>query len=234
MVKTNTPRSVLFTVSFCGFVIAAVLLTAILLRPSADGLPSGDSAAPGLAGRVDCGSGPCQVLASEKVGDASIDLLADSTGEHGKVRIVNGGASVVFETTITTMGVRLTKNSLTCDGGANPACLMSGSYDQGVVGEVFVSRGGNWRSTEKPYFSDAGSIVLSDVIGDSTPEVVRVRHDCGDSGISTATCQVKPVYAEVFDLSGKQLGCTKKYTAPAQIRGWPEVRILPNELRACP
>jgi hypothetical protein len=231
--EAKTPRSVLFTVLISAVVIIAVLIAALLLRPAVDNLSSGTPSQVSLTGRVDCGSQQCQVLVSENIGDSTVDLLADAAGDHGKLRVSNPESTVVFETTITAMGVRLNAGSLNCEGGAVPACLLRGAYQEGVVGEVFVSRNGSWRSTEKPYFSDAGSVVLGDVAGDAAPEVVRVRHSCADPGISAATCQVRPVYAEVSDINGKQLGCTKKYTSPSQIRGWPDVEIMANEVKPC-
>ena len=39
---------------------------------------------------------------------------------------------------------------------------------------------------------------------------------------------------EVYDLTGKSVGCTRRVTSPSDLRGWPDIRLTRADLRACP
>ncbi|WP_051116304.1 hypothetical protein [Amycolatopsis nigrescens] len=233
-------RSVLWTALLAAVVTAAALVSVVLLRSQATDHQGFQSAGEAVASGVtplpgsECGAGPCQVLRSVEVHGESVELLADAEGGTGRVRIGGATSKMVLETSITALGVRLNGDSLSCFAAGVSACLVRGPHDGGMVGEVLVSREGNWRASEKPYFSDAGSIVLANVTGDDAAEVVRVQHECSDAQASAGKCQVTPVHAEVFDLGGKQVGCSRGYTSPSQIRGWPDIRLTAADLRPCP
>jgi hypothetical protein len=34
-------------------------------------------------------------------------------------------------------------------------------------------------------------------------------------------------------LAGRLVGCTKKYTSPSDLRGWPDIRLTKADVRAC-
>ncbi|MEU3275235.1 hypothetical protein ABZ639_30660 [Saccharomonospora sp. NPDC006951] len=228
------PRPVLVVVLLAGVVVVASLVAAVLLRPDT----SPPVFAGGQAGQVKptasagCGDEPCRVVASADVNGMTVELLADHEGGTGKLRAGGPGSAKVAETAITGMGVRLNRDSLRCAETATPVCLVRGPHDGGTAGEIHVWRGDTWRAAERPYFSDAGVIVLDDVAGDDTPEVVVVRHDCS-AAETAAECQQAPVLAEVFDLRGGEVGCTGTYTSPGELRGWPEVTVTESELGAC-
>lgn len=225
----------LVTVVLAVLVTVAAVLTVFLLRPDHASSP-GPAAAPAASAPgapAQCSDGECRVLASTDVDGSSVELLADSGGTSGRLRIHAGtGPPTVLESTVTAMGARLDDDSLRCAEGDVPVCLVRGALDNGMVGEVIVARGGTWRPADRPYFSDAGTISLDDVAGDAAPEVVVVRHDC-DVSDSADSCRVAPVVAAVFEVGGAELGCTGHYTSPSEIRGWPDVRVSAAQLRPC-
>ncbi|GAB3497945.1 hypothetical protein FB471_4544 [Amycolatopsis cihanbeyliensis] len=221
----------LLTVLLAAVVTAGALVTAVLLRPRATP-PAAEEPVrgPSTAAR-ECGDGACRELASARVHGTEVALLAGENGRSARVRVGGPGSDTVLETRITSMGARLDGDSLDCVAAATSVCLVRGSVDGAEIGEVLVSRGDGWRQAERPYFSDAGLIVLDDVTGSGEPEVVVVQHICAQSG--SAACRVRPVRAEVFGLGGEQYGCTGSYTAPGHIRGWPDVQVSPRQLRPC-
>ncbi|SFQ21666.1 hypothetical protein SAMN05421810_105210 [Amycolatopsis arida] len=230
------PRSVLVTAVVAALVTAGALGGAVVLRPGAqpnDARPP--DGAPTRAVDARCPPESCQVLASTEVAGTVVALLADSDGGSGRVRFGGQARGLVVETMVTTMGARLTGDSLRCAEGARPVCLVRGAVDGGAVGEVLVSAGtgeGTWRAAERLYFSDAGYLSLDDVTGDGVAEVVVVRHDCAPDA-APARCRVAPVVAQVFDLGGTEVGCTRRHTAPSGLRGWPEVEVRRSDLRDC-
>ena len=140
-------------------------------------------------------------------------------------------ASNIFETRITqSTGARLTADSLQCVAGATSVCLVRGNSQDGTSGEVLVGRSGVWSRAEIPYVSSAGYLALRDVDGDGVPEVVAVQQDCGD-GAAGGECQ--RVFAEVFTLSGNEMGCTRSVGGKAALPGWPVVAPVPAQLRSC-
>lgn len=233
MIRTaRPPRSVLVTALVATLVTVGMLVTAFALRPDGRSARTqlGVSGEVRASTRPGCGDEPCRVFDSAEVGGRRIELLADSDGGSGRLRAGGPASGIVAETAITGMGVRLNSDSLRCEGAEEPVCLVRGPLDGGMVGEVQVWRSGSWRAAERPYFSDAGAVTLDDVAGDAVPEVVVVRHECSSS---SSDCQQEPVLAEVFDLSGAQLGCTYQYSSPGELSGWPEVRLDEEDLREC-
>lgn len=161
-----------------------------------------------------------------------VRLLTGSDGRVGKLRINGPGTEQVVDVSITDLGVPLTGNSLRCASGTTPACLVVGPRGSGAVGQVFLARGQAWKSPTRPYFSNAGTIVLDNVVGNDSPEVVVVEHDCGPD-TELAACREVPVVAKVYDLGGRVLGCSETYPWPARIPGWPKIDLDGTALRAC-
>lgn len=227
------PRPVLVTVVLAVVVAVGSLVTAALLRPDAARPARGGLSMPTSTANSGCGDDPCRVVASASVNGMPVELLADADGGTGRLRAGGPSSGSVAEVTITAMGVRLNRDSLRCPPSDTPVCLVRGPHDGGMAGEVHVWRGDSWRSDQRPYFSDAGSVVLDDATGDEVPEVVVVRHECAGTD-SAAACQQAPVLAEVFDLGGRQVGCTETYGSPGSLRDWPEVDVESYELTECP
>jgi hypothetical protein len=175
--------------------------------------PAGAQSAP-TAG-VECGQAPCRVLATQSVDGGQVELLADAQGDNGRFQ----AGAVVLQTSVTQLGARVDAGSLSCVAASVSACLVSGPLNGGRIAQLLVERDGVWRSVDRPYFSDLGVIVLSNVSGTDAPEVVVVQRS--------------PVMARVYALDGSTVGCTKKYSYPAQLRGWPDVRVLAGDLRPC-
>nr|WP_037315962.1 hypothetical protein [Amycolatopsis orientalis] len=233
--EARTPRSVLFTAVLAVVVTAGVIVAVILLRPGApapadDLQPPVPDAAPSAPG-VSCGHSACREVGAMTVGGVPVVLLADEAGKQGSIRF---GADTVFPLIINDLGVTLKGDSLRCVDGATPVCLVRGDVSGGSTGEVFVARGGIWRDTGKPYLSDAGTIALNDVTADGIADVIVVRHECPGAQSGSARCQAAPVLAEVYDVARGSVGCTRRYTAPSELRGWPDVRLSRADLRACP
>lgn len=229
---SRPPRPVLLTAAVAVVVVVASLLVAVLVRPgeernSADGLSM-----PTETGDAGCGGGPCRVVASDSVNGMPVELLADARGSVARLRAGGPTSGSIAEVTVASMGVPLNRDSLRCEESATPVCLVRGPHDGGMVGEVHIWQGDNWRSDQRPYFSDAGSVTLDDVDADDVPEVLVVSHDCSDVD-SVSACQVAPVLVEVFDLSGGTVGCTDIYGSPGSLRGWPEVDVESSELIPC-
>ncbi|MEU3770061.1 hypothetical protein AB0E55_33795 [Amycolatopsis keratiniphila] len=234
--EARAPRSVLLTALLAVVVTAGVIVTVILLRPAAPtpagdpGVPPVSDGAPSAPG-VNCGDSVCREIGAMTVGGLPVVLLADSAGKQGVVRI---GADTAYPLMINDMGVTLKGDSLRCVDGSTPVCLVRGETGGGAAGELFVARGGIWRDTGKPYFSDAGTIALNDVTADGVADVIVVRHECPGAQSGSARCQAAPVLAEVYDVARGSVGCTRRYTAPSELRGWPDVRLSKADLRACP
>ncbi|MEV4148296.1 hypothetical protein AB0J40_31865 [Amycolatopsis sp. NPDC049691] len=233
----RTPRSALLTAVLAAVVTLGAIGAVFLLRPRPEA-PSGaaEPAAAPVTAVVTCGGGPCRQLAAVTVGGTPVVLLADAGGGSARVR-VGAEPGTVFELSIAQLGVRLDQNSLRCIDGAAPTCLVRGDVgDEGkaAYGELLVASGGVWRAPGKPYFADAGTLSLYDVTADGRPDVIVVRHDCRGADSGTAKCDAAPVLGQVYDVSGRSLGCTRRYTAPSDLRGWPDIRLTRADLRSCP
>ncbi|MGW5722616.1 hypothetical protein ACWEVP_41045 [Amycolatopsis sp. NPDC003865] len=233
----RTPRSALLTAVLAAMVTLGAIGTVFLLRPRPEA-PSGaaEPAAAPVTAVATCGGGPCRQLAAVTVGGTPVVLLADAAGGSARVR-VGTEPGTVFELSIAQLGVRLDQNSLRCIDGAAPTCLVRGDVgDEGkaAYGELLVASGGVWRAPGKPYFADAGTLSLYDVTADGRPDVIVVRHDCRGADSGTAQCDAAPVLGQVYDVSGKPVGCTRRYTSPSDLRGWPDIRLTRADLRTCP
>ncbi|EID53664.1 hypothetical protein [Saccharomonospora xinjiangensis] len=204
---------------------------------------------------VGCGAEPCRVLVSTVVNGMPVELLADRDGDNGRLRAgpPSGGSATVTE--LSARGVRLHHNSLRCSQSAAPVCLVRGSLDGGVVGEVHAWRGDAWHAVGGALFADAvvlDDVVLDDVVDGSgadgadgadhdlraadVPEVVLVHQACADPvGRSVnAGCSDPGVVAEVVRLGGERVGCTRVESSPDDLRGWPEVDVRDTDLTECP
>lgn len=230
--RRRPPRPVLLTVALAAVVVVASLVAAVLLRPDGDPEAAGGLSMPTATAGDTCAGGPCRVVASASVNGMTVELLAAERGSAGRLRAGGPASASAAEVTIGTMGVPLNQDSLRCEESTTPVCLVRGPHDGGMVGELHVWQGDSWRSDQRPYFSDAGSVTLDDVDSDDVPEVVLVSHDCSDVD-SVSACREAPVLAEVFDLSGGTVGCTGTYGSPGSLRDWPEVDVESHELMAC-
>lgn len=233
----RTPRSALLTAVLAAVVTVGAIGVVFLLRPRPEA-PSGtaEPAAAPVAPVVTCGGGPCRQLAAMTVGGTPVVLLTDPSGGSARVR-VGPEPGTVFELTIAQLGVRLDENSLRCIDGAAPACLVRGTLGDdrsAAYGELLVASGGVWRDSGKPYFADAGTLSLYDVTTDGRPDVIVVRHDCASAASGTPKCEAAPVVGQVYDLTGRTVGCTRRVTAPSALRGWPDIRLTRADLRTCP
>jgi hypothetical protein len=233
-IGVRTPRSVLVTVLVALVVMIAALAVVVAMRPRPEAPLS--TAAPNIAPQSTpaCGKAACHPVKSIGIHGTTVTLMDDGQGGSGLVT-VGTDKSPLEEVTITALGAKLGPDSLSCLDGTTAACLVQGRQSAGVViAEVVTSDGDTWRTSERQYLSDASYIGLDDVTGDNVPEVLVVRHECPDSTSGTPRCTAAPVLAEVFDLAGVTLGCTRKYTSPSQLRGWPVIRLTKADVRACP
>lgn len=231
----RAPRATVLTAGVAAVVAVAALVVIVVLRQSRESTPASSgapAAAPAQNGEK-CGPDPCRQMAAVSVGGLPVKLLADASGGSGRVKV--GGQPVLdFELAITGMGAKLTDHSLRCVDGSPAACLVRGNTSGGAYGELLIGEGGTWSHYGKPYFADAGTLSLSDVTGDGSPDVILVRHECPDETPGTPKCQESPVLAEVYELNGDLLGCTTTVTSPSNLRGWPEVEVSRTQLRPCP
>ncbi|OLF05961.1 hypothetical protein BU204_36730 [Actinophytocola xanthii] len=190
------------------------------------------SSQPAPVGVRGCRIEPCAVLASAAVAGTSVELLADAGARSGRLRIGGPSSGTVIETTVTDLGVTLTRSSLTCLARALSACLVLGEYQGGTAGQVVVGRSGHWSSLAKPFVSDAGYLALAEVTGRlSGPEVVAVQHECdrtADSG-----CADAPVFAQVFATTGVEVQCTRRYPSLEAMPGYPSVTLADPDLSPC-
>ena len=234
----RTPRSALLTAVLAAVVTLGAIGAVFVLRPRPDA-PGGAAAEPAAsqaAPAETCGGGPCRQIAAATVGGTPVVLMTDVGGGSGRVR-VGPEPGTVFELTIANLGARLEQDSLRCIDGATAACLIRGSVGDGgseAYGELLVGNGGVWRDPGKPYFADAGTLSLYDVTADGRPDVIVVRHDCPGIASGTPKCRAAPVLGEVYDLAGQSVGCTRRVTAPSDLRGWPDIRLTRADLRPCP
>lgn len=233
----RTPRSALLTAVLAAVVTVGAIGAVFLLRPRPEAPPgAAEPAAAPVTPAVTCGGGPCRQLAAVTVGGTPVVLLTDTAGGSARLR-VGPEPGTVFELSIAQLGVRLDQNSLRCIDGPAPACLVRGDVgDDGTAayGELLVGSGGVWRDPGKPFYADAGTLSLYDVTADASPDVIVVRHDCPDSASGTPKCTTAPVLGEVYDLSGRSVGCTRRVTSPSDLRGWPDIRLTRADLRSCP
>jgi hypothetical protein len=226
-------RPVVITVAVAIGLTLLALVGAILLRPhrTADDANSGAVLSMPANAQLQCGDGPCRSLASATVAGSTVELLANTAANSGRVRIVTAqGLNSVFETTISQLGAGLTAQSLTCVNAAAPACMVSGSGPEGSAGEVFVQTRGDWERADDPYFASGGYISLRQG-GTEGAEVVTAQVEC-DSDLTTE-CAGAPVYVQVFAVTGATLGCTSPVSKLDRLPGWPNVNVSDSQLHAC-
>jgi hypothetical protein len=214
-------------------VTVAGLALAVALRPDRAAsdptntpLTSADSPDPG--GQPQCGAGPCQPVATQRVGADAVELLA-GVGT-GRVQVTSAVGTSVFEVSITQSGAQLTADSLDCLAGAVSTCLVRGATASGVQGEVLVGQHGTWSRAQVGYLASGGYLALHDVNGDGVADVVAVQRACrSDSG-----CE--QVFGQVFvvDAGSTPLGCTRVFPSLAQVPGYPEVALSQADLHPCP
>ncbi|WP_436492183.1 hypothetical protein [Actinokineospora sp. HUAS TT18] len=231
----RVPRSVLWTALLSGAVTIASLTGAAVLnaRSTPVSPPTTSVSTPtttpsiGVSG---CLREPCQVLSTTTVGGTFVELIADAGARSGRLRIGGPSSSQVIETTVTELGVTLSATSLQCVPGSASACLIRGTGPSGTTGQVVVGRSDKWSAQERAYLSSAGVLVLGNVVSDSSPEVIAVQVDCR----ANQNCAGRPVYAQVFDLGGQEIGCTKTYSKVEQLPGYPLITFPAAQLRDCP
>jgi hypothetical protein len=168
------------------------------------------STKPPPTGVFECQIEPCHSLVKTTVGGTQVELWADDGAHSGRLRVggTTAGSGSVIEATITDQGVVLTPDSLQCVAGGPAACLIKGEHDGGVAGQVVVGRSDKWSLTEGTYISDAGYLVLSNINGDSAPEILAAQH----SGSA--------FFMQVFSIAGTMLGCTKDYPKLDKLPGY--------------
>lgn len=231
----RVPRSLILAAVLSALVAAGALAGAAALRSgTTDAAPavvtSENSPVPTLDASG-CLRPPCQQLATTTIGGTSVELLADADATSGRLRIGGVTSGHVIETTITDLRVTLTATSLQCLSGGPSACLIRGEHEGGIVGQVVVGRSDNWSALDRRFVSDAGYLVLANVDGDSAPEVLAAQHDCAEP--DPAVCAARPVYVQVFALTGAVAGCTRKYARLDRLPGYPAVTITPAALTPC-
>ncbi|GGM66053.1 hypothetical protein GCM10012275_40790 [Longimycelium tulufanense] len=229
-------RSVVVTMWLAAIVATAALVTAAALRAEPAGTASDASVAPSAQGTpvppnapMKCGGDPCERLASATVADEEVELLVGTDGRSGRVRIAGRSGANVFETGLPESGVRLTADSLRCADLGRPACLVRGPDVSGVlVGEVYArDDDGAWfrRAT---IHSDAGYLELGQVDGAEGVRVIALQRSCGDESPSC-----RRVVAQVVDVNGEDISCTRAFESREQLPGWPNPKLRPDQLEEC-
>lgn len=229
------PRSVLVVAICAALMTVAALVAAFELRQTATLLPRSSVQTAAKDGGP-CGGRTCRPIAQNVVGGTTIELLADPGGTAGSLRIGSaqapGSVGDTFQVSITQNGAQLDSGSLSCVGGSAPACMVRGGSDEGVIGEVFVDRPSGWGQVEVPYLSDAGYLALLAGDAQHEPQVIAVQRNCDRR--KKRTCTSPGVYAQVFSLTGAEIGCTQTVSMPASLPGWPAVNPRSGQLRPCP
>lgn len=232
---TRTARPVFIAVVVAVVVLAATIGATLVLRkvretaaqqPTTSAHPAPNPS----TGPVQlCGQTECVKLTSVSMPQfkETVELLADGKGHFARLRITSDRGAVIFSSQIDTVNA----HSITCEEGQTSACLLQGQQDGAdTIGEVYLDDAGTWRQTAIPFGSDAGYLALRDVDGDGTPDVVTTQRRCGDNPPDSCT----KVAAAVFQLTGKEIGCTVTYATPQQLPGWPVVAPAAAKLSACP
>jgi hypothetical protein len=232
--SSRRPWALITAAVLAALVAAGALVAANAVREQRAAAPPTESRStePAPVGVRGCRVEPCQVLASAAVAGTSVELVADAGARSGRLRIGGPSSGTVIETTVTDLGVTLTRSSLMCVARALSACLVLGEYEGGTAGQVVVGRSGKWSSLAKPFVSDAGYLALAEVTGRlSGPEVVAVQHACDRAADSS--CADAPVFAQVFATTGVELRCTRSYPSLAALPGYPVVGLTDADLSPC-
>ncbi|MFB9904714.1 hypothetical protein [Allokutzneria oryzae] len=228
------PRSVIVTMCACA-VVTLVSLTIAAVRGMSDAAPgsppssSSSSAPPPGSGQLYCNTGPCKVLASQRVEGDQVELLADASGGNGRIRVVRGNTHSIFEVTIGQYATRLAPQSLSCAPGRAAVCLVSGEAGDTVTGELFVRGPEAWERAQSAYVATAGLMNLHDVDGDGVPELVTAQSGC-DSGATLC----RTYFIEVWSTDTEQVGCTAPVDRLDRLPGYPSA-LAPAKtaLRKC-
>jgi hypothetical protein len=229
--RRRPPWATVVTIVVCALVAAGALAMAASLRDrdttpaSADDTPPATTSGVGVDG---CVTEPCTVLGSVPVGGNRIELVADRGNTSGRVRIGGAGSSEVIEVTITEKGAVLGQDALQCVPGSIVACLVRGTSDQGVIGQVVVGRTGKWNSLGTPFQSDAGYLALADVFGDAGAEILVAQHRCDRATVPD--CSTTPVYVRVYNLRSEDKGCSRGYDSLDELPGWPAVTLRSTDV----
>lgn len=225
------PWATVITAMVCALVAAGALAVAASQRDRGETRSSTDpTTLPSTSGvGVDgCAVEPCTVLASIPVSGNLIDLVADDGFRSGRLRIGRAGSSEVIEVTITEKGAVLGQDSLQCVPGTLVSCLIRGTTEQGVIGQIVVGRTGQWNQLTQPFQSDAGYLALADVTGDTGAEILVAQHRCDRA--STPDCSATPVYLHVYNMRSEDKGCTRSYKSLDALPGWPVVTVRSADL----
>jgi hypothetical protein len=157
-------------------------------------------------------------MVATTIGSTKIDLIADSGGQSGRLKV---GDDLLFEADITTKGAVLTPSSLVCLAGPPVSCMIRGEADGNLYGEVVLGRDGKWAKAGTTFLANGGYLSLANVDGDAQPEVVAVQ---------------RGYFTTVWGLDGEDLGCTAVVSRPDRLAGWPDnVKPETKDLRRpCP
>jgi len=223
------PWATVITAVLCALVAAAALAVAASLRHRDEPGSSGQTTPPTSGVGADgCGDEPCTVLASITLGGNQVELVADNGFRSGRLRVSGAGTSDVIEVTVTEMGAVLGPDSLQCVPGSLASCVIRGSTEQGVIGQVVVGRSGQWNQLTQPFQSDAGYLALADVTGDTGAEILVAQHRCDRAAVPD--CSATPVYVHVYSLRSEDKGCTRSYSGLESLPGWPAVTLKSTDL----
>jgi len=232
MAGSGRPWATVITAALCALVAAGALATAASLRNRGSTPASApDTTLPTTSGvGVDgCAQRPCTVLATVPVSGYVVELVADRGNTSGRLRIGGAGASKVIEATITGMGAVLGPDSLQCVPSTLVVCLLRGSSNQGMFGQVVVGRGGEWNELDQPFQSDAGYLGLADVVPDPGAEIMVAQHRCDRTAVPD--CSTTPIYVRVYDLTSEDRGCTRTYNRLESLPGWPAVTLRSTDVK---
>ncbi|MFL6127289.1 hypothetical protein [Actinophytocola sp.] len=233
MARQGMPWAVVITIVVSTLVAAGAVAASAALRDRAGTTATTTTTTTTTTSGVGvdgCVRKPCTVLADMPVGAARVQLVVDSGGASGRLRIGGGGASKVIEATITSMGATFAPDSLQCVADTLSACVLRGRSAEGVVGQVVAGRSAQWSELAQPFLSDAGYLAIAQVTADVGPEILVAQHRCQRG---TQDCATTPVYVRVYNLQSQELGCTEAYRRLESLPDWPTVTLKKTDLRAC-
>lgn len=224
------PWATVITTVVCALVAAGALATAASLRDRGTTPSVGTTTVPPTSGvGVDgCAIEPCTVLGFIPLGGNRVELVADKGFKSGRLRIGGAGSSEVIEVAVTDTGAVLGQDSLQCVPGTLISCLIRGTSDRGVIGQVVVGRTGKWNQLTHLFQSDAGYLALADVTGDTGAELLVAQHRCDRATVPD--CSATPVYLQVYNMQSEDKGCTRNYGALDALPGWPVVTVRSTDL----
>lgn len=229
--SAGRPWATVITALVCALVAAGALAVAASLRDRGETSSPADATTLPTTPGVDadgCAIEPCTVLASMPLGGNRVELVADNGFKSGRLRIGGAGSSEVIEVTITQRGAVLGNDSLQCVPGTLVSCVIRGTADAGMIGQIVVGRTGKWSELTQPFQSDAGYLALADVTGDTGAEILVAQHRCDRATVPD--CSATPVYVQVYNLRSEDKGCTRNYSGLESLPGWPVVTLKSTDL----